>query len=99
MRGRERDPSNRCGEIFFLDQTIADEGFWDTMTTTEPAWYRTIECEEEPFPKRTAVIEEGPGIEEKCGGFLLEGLADTDHMAGDYGPPWSRKGVRFYPRA
>ena len=51
------------------------------MTTTEPAWYRIIECEEEPFPKRTAVIEEGPGIEEKCGGFLLEGLADTDHMA------------------
>ena len=52
------------------------------MTTAEPAWYRIIECEEEPFPKKTAVIEEGPGIEEKCGGFLLEGLADTDHMAG-----------------
>ena len=52
------------------------------MTTAEPAWYRIIKCEEEPFPKRTAVIEEGPGIEQKCGGFLLEGLADTDHMAG-----------------
>ena len=52
------------------------------MTTTEPAWHRITECEEEPFPKRTAVIEEDPGIEEKCGGFLLEGLADTDRLAG-----------------
>ena len=51
------------------------------MTTTEPTWHRIIESEEEPFPKRTAVIEESPGIEEKCGGFLLEGLADTDHLA------------------
>ena len=52
------------------------------MTTTEPAWHRLTECEEEPFPKRKAVIEEAPGIEEKCGGFLLEGLADTDRLAG-----------------
>ena len=51
------------------------------MTTTEPAWHRITECEEEPFPKRKAVIEEDPGIEEKCGGFLLEGLADTDRLA------------------
>ena len=52
------------------------------MTTPEPDWYRIIEQEEEPFPKRTACIEGYTGIEEKCGGFLLEGLADTDRMAG-----------------
>ena len=27
-------------------------------------------------------MREGSGIEEKFGGFLLEGLADTDHLAG-----------------
>lgn len=52
------------------------------MTTPEPAWYRIIKYDEEPFPKRTAVIEDVTGLEERCGGFLLEGLADTDHMAG-----------------
>ena len=52
------------------------------MSTTEQAWYRITECEEEPFPKWTAVIEDGPGIEERLGGFLLGALADTDHLAG-----------------
>ena len=49
---------------------------------TEPAWYRITEDEQEPFPRRTAVIEDDPGIEEQFGGFLLEGLADTDYLAG-----------------
>ena len=52
------------------------------MITPEPTWYRIIEREEEPFAKRTANIDGDPGIEEKCGGFLLEGLANTDRMAG-----------------
>ena len=52
------------------------------MTTTEPAWYRITEDEQKPFPRRTAIIEEVPDIEENFGGFLLEGLADTDHLAG-----------------
>ena len=50
--------------------------------TIEPAWYRITRYEEEPFSKRTAAIEEVPGIEEKFGGFLLEGLSNADHLAG-----------------
>lgn len=59
-----------------------DEDIRHTMTTIEPVWYRITESKEEPFPRRTAVIEGWPSIEEKLGGFLLEGLADTDHLAG-----------------
>ena len=52
------------------------------MTTTTPDWYRIIEYEEEPFPRTKAIIEDGMGVGEKCGRFLLEGLANTDRMAG-----------------
>ena len=52
------------------------------MTNTEPTWYGVTGTETEPFPITEVVIEESPGVEEKCGRFLLEGLADTDRMAG-----------------
>ena len=52
------------------------------MINTEPAWYRVAGTEEETFPITEVVIEEGAGVEEQCTRFLLEGLADTDRMAG-----------------
>ena len=79
--GAGNESDNRRND-FFRDQTKVDERLGDTMTTNEPPWYQITEDEKKPFPKRKAAIEESSGIEEKFGGFLLEELTDTDHLAG-----------------
>ena len=43
------------------------------MTTTEPAWYRIIECEEEPFPKGRLLLRRARVSKKNAAGSCLKG--------------------------